>query len=691
MATLDLSGDWRAAPADETLRRAYPDPQFDDGRWEPIGVPGHWRSSTAFADENGPLLYRRAFDATPTPGARSWLRLDGVFYQSDVWLDGEYLTDTEGWFFPHVVEVSDALASRREHVLAIEVASPRAEPGAPKRSLTGAFDAGELVDPGWNAGGIWRGVWVEETGPVRIKRWRAVCTEASEESATISFTATLDTLVAEHVELATNIGESEHVEKHQLAAGHNELAWQVTVDRPALWWPHALGEQPLTDLVVEVRVGDGRVSDRRAVRTGLRKVRMENWILSVNGERLFLKGSNLGPTRQALAEPSAEEVEHDVALARRAGLDLLRVHTHVARPELYDAADRLGMLLWQDLPLHGLYARGTRKQAARQAREAVDLLGHHPSVAVWCGHHQPSPPGQLLRQQLPTWNKTVLDSGVKRALERADPSRPVIAHSGVAPHAGSGGTDSHLSFGWQHGDADDLADLAARFPRMVRFVSQLGAQAVPSSAEFLAPWDWPGLDWELLAGSHHYDAQTFDRLVPPSAHSTFESWQKASQTYQADLLRRQLETLRRLKYRPSGGFCQFHLADAHPAISSSVLDHERVPKPGYEAMAAACAPVIVVADPPDRRYGAGDRIGLDVHVVSDLRVGLVGALVTATLTWPGGEATWRWEGDLEPDCCARVGRVDLVAPDTTGRLELHLGLEHAQVKATNRYVSSLAD
>ena len=79
----------------------------------------------------------------------------------------------------------------------------------------------------------------------------------------------------------------------------------------------------------------------------------------------------------------------DVALASDAGLDLLRIHAHITRPELYDAADEAGLLLWQDLPLQWGYARGIRKQAVRQAREAVDLLGHHPSVALWCGHNEP--------------------------------------------------------------------------------------------------------------------------------------------------------------------------------------------------------------------------------------------------------------------------------------------------------------
>ena len=108
---------------------------------------------------------------------------------------------------------------------------------------------------------------------------------------------------------------------------------------------------------------------------------MRNWIASVNGERLFLKGSNQGPTRMALAEATPAELARDVELALDAGLDLLRVHAHVTRPELYDAADEQGLLLWQDLPLQWGYARGIRKQAVRQAAAAVELLGHHPSIA----------------------------------------------------------------------------------------------------------------------------------------------------------------------------------------------------------------------------------------------------------------------------------------------------------------------
>ncbi len=65
------------------------------------------------------------------------------------------------------------------------------------------------------------------------------------------------------------------------------------------------------------------------------------------------------------------------------------MHGHISRPELYDAADELGMLIWQDFPLQWGYARAVRRQAVQQVVKAVDLLGHHPSIAVWCGHNEP--------------------------------------------------------------------------------------------------------------------------------------------------------------------------------------------------------------------------------------------------------------------------------------------------------------
>ncbi len=690
------------------------DPEMDDGGWESIDVPGHWRSHPAFAGTDGPVLYRRHFAApTPEEGTRAFVTFDGIFYQGDVWLDGEYLGDTEGYFFPHTFEVTPALEGRSEHLLAVEVACHRPTDLAAKRNLTGIFQHWDCIDPDWNPGGIWAPVRLHETGPVRIRSLTVLCGDASAEVAVLELQADLDAGTATAATLRTSLRRRgapdaavavEAVQEHALALGTNLVRWRVTVERPDLWWPHSLGEQPLYDVEVEIGTAAG-VSDRRSVTTGLRQVRVRNFVATVNGERLYLKGANCGPTRRALAEATPAEVAGDVTLAREANLDLLRVHAHVTRPEFYDAADRQGVLLWQDLPLQWGYGQ-VRRQAVAQARRAVATLGHHPSIALWCGHNEPVAvtvtPGGSLRartkarfaagQVLPTWNKTALDRSIRRALERADGSREVVAHSGVLPHP-AWGTDSHLYFGWYHGDERDLPATLARFPVLARFVSEFGAQAVPDTAGFMAPEKWPALDWEALEAHHCLQRQVFERRVPPGAHATFEAWQAATQEYQATLLRRHIETLRRLKYRPTGGFCVFLLADAQPAVSWSILDHDRVPKAGYHAVAGACAPVIVTADRPPETYAPGGVVSLDVHAVSDLRRPLEGAEALAVLRWPGGARRWRFAGEVPADSCVRVGRVVHVLPASLppgGGVTLDLELRWDGGVATNSYSSSLA-
>jgi beta-mannosidase len=697
---MDLGGEWRAVVADEERRRTWLD-DADDAGWDPVTVPGHWRHDAAFGDADGPLLYRTRFDhAGPAePGERWWLRFDGVFYQGDVWLDGAYVGDTEGSFFPHTFEVTEALGARHEHVLGVDVTCAPPGDRRAKRSITGSFQHAGYLDPAWNPGGIWRPVSLERTGPIRIRHLRVRCRDASDALATVALRAVIDAAEGTDAIVRTRIGGIEHEDRRRLAAGENQVEWALGVDQPALWWPHALGDQPMHDVVVEVvPVPDGvddppadlAPSHRLERRIGLRQVHLRNWILHINGERIFAKGANLAPTRGALADATPEELQRDVQLAKDAGLDLVRVHAHVSRPELYDAADDAGMLVWQDFPLHRGYARSIRKQAVRQAREMVDLLAHHPSIAIWCAHDEPfatehdaadgpdesaTPARWLAAQQLPSWNRSILDRSVKRAIEKADGSRPVIAHSGVLPHPPQlDGTDTHLSFGWLHGDARDLPGLARAVPRLVRFVSELGAQSVPETADFADPERWPDLDWDHLASAHGMQRGIFERRVPPADHPTFDSWRTATQEHQAEVVRHQVEALRRLKYHPTGGFAVFHLADAQPAISWSLLDHERVPKLAYAALRDACRPVIATADRLPAELVPGEALALDVHVISDRRAPVEDLEVRATLRWEGGEQRWRFGGAIAADAVARVGTLQIEVPDAPGPVVLDLAL-----------------
>src|SRR5438067_773114 len=525
-----------------------------------------------------------------------------------------------------------------------------------KRMVTGVFSHWDGLDPDWNPGGLWRPVRLVESGPVRLAGLRCLCVEATEDRGRLLLTLTVDAPAGPTpVHLRARLsgpGVALEVERDQtLATGANQLSWTLEVDRPPRWWPWRYGPQPLVDVEVSVEV-DGAESDRRRLRTAFREVRRDAWRFHVNGERLFVMGSNQGPAAMALGAADPADLAADVARAVDANLDMLRIHGHVTRPEVYAAADEAGLLLWQDVPLQWGYGRGARRPAATQARELVELLGHHPSVVVWCAHNEPYPgpsesgsPPEKWRNRasllLPSWNKDVLDRSVARAL-RSDPTRPVVNHSGVPPGPLRDGTDSHLYFGWYLGEIGDMAAVLRRWPRLARFVSEFGAQAVPEAAEFMEPARWPDLDWERLRARHNLQPRHFARFVPPDEYATFEDWRAATQAYQAALIQLQIEDLRRLRHRPTGGFLHFCFADGHPGVTWSVLDHDRLPKAGHAALAAACRSVLPMVDP---------RTG-HVHVANELRTPCPGAEIEER----SGDGRWAFAGDLAADSLAYVGR-----------------------------------
>ncbi len=719
---MELTTGWKAAVADDELRRRSADPAFDDSTWANVEVPHHWRRSAAFAETDGPLLYRRNFSNPsqqpknhgPDGEQRWWLQFDGIFYQGDIWLDGEYLGDTEGYFAPHAFEVTERLQRANEHLLSVEVACTPQHQRSAKRNLTGVFQHWDCIHPDWNPGGIWQPVRLLSTGSVRIERVRVLCIEADEHLATLAIRANLDTLTARTVTVETDVFDggksvSNHSQQHPLGSGMNRIEWRVTVENPTLWWPRALGTPHLVDVRIAVSDADGNVTDRRERRTGLRQVRQRNWVYEINGERLHLKGANVGPVRMALAEVAGHEARNLVRSATDAGLDMLRVHAHISHPALYEAADDAGLLLWQDLPLQWGYSRAVRKPAVEQAREAVELLGHHPSIIQWTGHNEPLAldiePGEsllnrkraanmvgryLAAQQFPTWNKSVLDFAIHRSLTRSDPSRPVSAHSGILPGPFSGGSDTHFYFGWYHGDERDLPGWIRRMPRLGRFVSEFGAQSVPTgtAAQFMEPDRWPNLDWEALGRTHALQISFMDRHTPRTAYETFVEWAEATQDYQAELLRRHIQELRRIKYRPNGGFALFSWHDSldHPAATWAVIAHDGTRKRAYAAVAEACAPVIVVADRLPRTLLPGSSLEVDIHVVSDLRATLRDATVCATLSI--GTATpliWKWSGDCPADHVTRVGSVPVLIPAGTPSgtpVRLELTMQHPTHRPT---------
>lgn len=648
MDTQDLNGAWRAREGSDELHTEFLTVDFDDHTWCELPVPGHWRASADFAAQDGPLLYRRRFPSEFPGAGRRFLRLGGACYFADVWLDGVFLGSTEGYFAPQRFEVTEAFRERRDHTLAIEVASPPLTGGA-RRTLLGSLVGDDADDHAPNPGGLWRSVGIESTGAVSLSRTRVLCSEATESRGRLHLDCTLD--VADGPSTRSTMlravvrdpdGEVLLDAPREVtpAEGTTHLRWDLDVEQPPRWWPWRLGAQPLCTLELSVLV-DGTLSDRFETTVAFRAVRFDDWTLRINGERLFVMGAVQGPVRHLLATAYGEEFDDLVRLALAANLDLLRVRAHVSRPELYDAADRYGLLLWQDLPLLGRHTRSSRRPALHQARELVDHLGHHPSIAMWCAHDEPfirrppdrsDPPSAFARARagvsryLPSWNKDVLDRSVAHGLRRADPTRTTLRHSGVLPGVGGVGTDTHV--GTTAADARDLARRFRRVPNLARFVTARG----------LAP------------------------AVSPAEH--------------AAVVQLQIEDLRRLMHRPTGGFAHSAFADDDDREPAAVLNPTRVPTAAYVALRDACRTVLPMLEP---------RSG-HVHVANTSPVTLTNAEVSVTGYDATGAVAFglRFAGDVTADDVTYVGRVPLSLAAPTGSVVLAL-TRNDGVTVTNRY------
>lgn len=694
---MELSGTWRAAPAREELRRTFHEPALDDRDWAEVTVPGHWANTPGLANERA-VLHRHRFEMAPIEeGRRRWITLHGLAQQGDVWLNGAYVGDTDGYFVPHQFEITHLMADGSDHLLAVDVTVPTFGDPDERSNLMGAILDPELSGAaGRNPGGLWREVTIHDTGTTAIQHFRAVCVDANTARARMALRCVFDHPDGGPVVLHTHIAGVDHELRHTAAVGENRVEWSIDIPEPELWWPHSLGEQPLHDLTCELSI-DGEVHDRREVRTAFRTVRMRDWMLSVNDVRLFTKGVVMLPTTPRPGDASPVQVAADVKAAHDAGLDLIRLVAHVAHPAVYETADELGMLIWQEMPIRGVMARGIRGQAVRQAREMVDLIGHHPSVAVWCAHdepfkrqHAPQATPPVVGQQRPSWNRAVLDTSVRRVLQRTDGSRPIVIHTAVPPHLPQlDGTTSHLWFGWHDGDARDLGPALARIPRMGRFITAFGAATVDADLPELRSARWPALNWDAVASAVGARTDSLQHLVPPRLVADGPAWAELTGQAQADLIKTTIETLRRLKYRPTGGFCLFYLADPSRAGGFGVFDHERRAKPAWPALVDACRPVIVVADPLPWSMTVGERALLAVHVVSDVHDALIDGVVTVGITQPDGRTTTqRFGGPVGPDTVEHITTIAVDA-EIRGELVVDLAFEavgpDGPIATVNRY------
>jgi hypothetical protein len=461
----------------------------------------------------------------------------------------------------------------------------------------------------WNPGGLWRpgAGRRHRTGPDRPVP--GALPRRRQTRAHLLLSRRLDSDASRRSRIRHVVSTASRSPSTSTARGRrNEVAWSLDIDDPALWWPRSAR-----------RSAAHRDLDRhRDRRRGERRRQSTHRAASGRVEQLVVFGQRraaLPEGRQPLPTRGAGRRERRGAARRRA-----RCRGTGSTPSASTATSpgpslRRGRRARPPRPPGLPPAVGVRPLGPGPAVVAGAgrrrPLGHHPSIVQWNAHDDPdgataSPadtPAARLRDLAPTSCRRGTDGArpVGEAVVRAaDPTRPCVPHSGVLPHLPQlDGTDSHLSFGWGTTATCATSTGSPVVCRASSGSSRSSARRRYPTPRLPRPDRWPDLDWDT-AGST--TAPRSGRVRGARAARRLRLVRRVAPRDpgvpgRADP--HHVETLRRLKYRPTGGFCMFALNDPAPVVSfvaCSTTNGARSSATGRSV--DACAPVIVVADRP---------------------------------------------------------------------------------------------
>lgn len=601
-------------------------PSGAESGWEPAEVPGQlWASAGREA-----VWYRCHF-ARPDHDGRVLLRIGGAFLATNVWLNGRLVGSHYGYFAPFGFDLTSHL--RADNLLVICCESPVEADPLRKRHVMGFFNDGDsrpypsgalggLPEPyRWSVPlGLWGAVELEYTGPLTFD-WLRLDPRIEADTGRLELRARVRNLDAREMagELVFEVPEAgaRLRQSFRLSGGvERTLATSLSIAGVRRWWPWRLGEPALYQAQAALST-DGAASASLAESFGFRDVEVQaaprSWSIRVNGRPMFVRGANYAPGVQ-LDRLGAERFRSDIALARGANLDALRVHAHVLPADFYREADAAGMLVIADAPLTSAYAYHATSEEARffesavreQVSEMVDLLANRPSIMLWVAHDDPpwiAANAHLADVHAVRQNYTV-DQAAQAQFRKLDPTRAALAASGEF--------DSHEYAGWQTGGWPQLGGAEGGM------ISEFGAQALPSLES--PAWESIGQRWPvpdddpawIYSGFQSW-AWSAHGVGLPSDYEDLPSYVEDSQDYQASLVAFAIDQFRKRKFEPCWGAFVYQLVDPFPGIGFGVVDGARLPRLALEALRQAMAPVRLIVDPtghvPLDPFGIGFALG----------------------------------------------------------------------------------
>ena len=657
--SLDGEWDFRKIAGVFTNEQALADAT---GEWRSIKTPANWYKEGV--DHNGVAIYRKEFAFSGLEEKQAaYLTFKGVDYAAEVWLNGAYVGSHRGYFQTFRFDVSDHLKPGA-NMIHVVVHSPSEEVGAVwslrKQLIKGIFNHHDTRPGGaWssrgqegNTGGIWAPVFIRVVDGAAIDALKVSPVVDDNDKGTLTLRFGLRGAPARIKRMEVRVtpknfdGESIVFQKRISARNDQPISYEFDHGQVERWWPYELGAPSLYEVEVTVFTAAGVADSVRRTfgyRTIKRDVKSGEW--HINGKRYFLRGTNYIAT-QWLSEMSPEHYDADLGLMRNAHINIVRVHAHIGAREFYEAADRMGMLVWQDFPLQWGYddSRNFLEEAKRQTFDMVKHLDDHPSIIAWSMHNEPPWDADWMKYKYPDYDPEQnkgLTAELYETVKAADETRYSHSHSATAEHPW---------LGWYSGSWRDYAK-----PTDQNLITEFGAQALPNlnSLRRIFPeaaiWPDSEEDWELW-NYHNFQKHELTNVAGVEIGEDIDEFISNTQSYQAKLTKFAAEAYRRQKYNPVGGIFQFMFNEDWPSVNWGIVDYWRNPKPGFHALKVAYQPILASIAMEKDVYESGEKVAAEIWLINDLYKTYENARYEVTISSPEGVIPMAtYFVDVQPD------------------------------------------
>ena len=676
-AALSLDGFWEFAFDGPTARLT--------GAGHEVRSPGIWQAQfPSLRNASGIGRYRRRVDIPDDWLGRSIvLVMEGVFHETTILVDGTPVAShSDGWT-PIEVDLTRALAGKRTFVLGIDARIPDDREGGGARlslSLIGKQDWYGLM------GGIWKPARLEARNAVHFTEV-AVRTSYDLKTGVVTVSGKLSRAAPKTTLRVSLSREGEMVVRLIFHFRSADFEASFAVPEAAPWSPEAPN---LYAAVIEL-VSESPVVDAVDRVVGFRRFEAREGRLFLNGRPFFMMGALDQDWRpeEERRPPKAEFLEQRFANAKAMGLNTLRCHVKIPNSLYFDLADRLGLIVWLDMPHAEFLAPSTREALRDVFRKSVATHGSHPSIAVWTLFNE-------------GWGIDLDDNPDDRRwlIETFDMAKTLVPDSLVVDNSPCFPRNYHLKtdiedFHWYNGFPHQNAAFAATARAFAAraawtwsphgdaqrsggeplICSEFGVWGLPHPRDILEkdgsePW-WfeSGHDWnDGCAYPHGLETRFRDAGLAP-IFGDVDGFVDAAQEFQYRALKYQIETLR--WERPISGYVITELNDVQWE-SNGLMDVMNHPRRFADRLARLQQPWLIIARASRTTVAVGESVEVSVR--------LAGAEETpkgCKLAWRFADQTGHISVGAEPTTITLIGppadaiaihNLDLEASDGAGRL-----------------------